>query len=108
LSNDTEENDDLGILNLSKTQTGYVPLVDRFKSFPKDSENVPEDDAAFYYNNYANGTLEKASIGLLFPIPKWLRKRLNKKGLDGFYIKTLQDELIVTSDGDFIQGVETT
>ena len=66
-------------LNLTKTQRGYVPLVDRFKSFPKDDEKSPKDDAEFYFDNYANQTLEHATLDLLYPTPQWLRERLQFK-----------------------------
>jgi hypothetical protein len=70
-------------INLTKTQKGYVPLVDRFKSFPLDAEKVPKDDQEFYFDNFANGTLEKATLDLLYPLPDWLRNKIkNKKGLE--------------------------
>lgn len=72
-------------LNLTKVQSGYVPLADRFKSFPKDSEKEPVTDVNVYYQNYANQTLEHTDLGLLYPTPEWLRKRLNKQGLVGAY-----------------------
>lgn len=83
-------------INLTKTQRGYVPLNNRFKSFPKDSENEPITDERFYFNNYANQTLEHATIDLLYPTPNWLRRRLQKQHLIGFYL--------ITDDGKFLIG----
>jgi len=85
-------------LNLTKTQSGYVPLADRFKSFPKDSEKEAVTDQQVYYQNYANQTLEHADLGLLYPTPEWLRKRLNKQGLIGTYRKTGAGTLRVSNN----------
>ena len=92
-------------LNLSKTQKGYVPLVDRFKSFPKDSEKSPRNDQEFYFDNHANQTLEHADIGLLFPTPKWLRRRLLKQGLEGAYITT-GNGLLLLANNKYLVSVE--
>jgi len=93
----TDKNIIKGPLNLTKTQNGYVPLSDRFKSFPADSQKEPHSDAQFYFENYANSTLEHADIGLLFPTPKWLRKRLNKQGLVGAYRVTVGGKLRISN-----------
>lgn len=92
-------------LNLSKTQRGYVPLQDRFKSFPQDSENAPENDAQFYFSNFANQTLEHASIDLLFPLPPWLRRLLPKRGLNGAYLTT-GDGLLLIVNNKYLVGVK--
>lgn len=84
-------------INLTKTQDGWAPLADRFKSFPADSQKAPVNDAQFYFENRANQTLEKATIDLLFPIPPWLRLRKNKAGLEGFY-RTVVDGKIRVSN----------
>jgi hypothetical protein len=86
-------------LNLTKTQNGYVPLHDRFKSFPKDSENAPVTDERFYFDNQANSTLEHADIGLLYPTPDWIRNKKNKADLIGAYRDTPDNFLRVTPDG---------
>jgi hypothetical protein len=62
--------------NLKETQKGYVPLEDRFKSFPPDSANSPVTNERFFYDGFANGRLEKATLDLLYPIPKWLKYKL--------------------------------
>lgn len=92
----TKKNTVTDPLNLTKTQNGYVPLGDRFKSFPKDSEKEPQTDQEFYFDNYANQTLEHADIGLLFPPPPWLRPKLNKQGLVGAYRVTTDGKLRIS------------
>lgn len=68
-------------INLTRTQRSYVPLVDRFKSFPSDAERSPDGrDSLFYFRNQANKTLEHATIDLLYPTPGWLRCRLRELG----------------------------
>lgn len=90
-------------LNLSKTQKGYVPLEDRFKSFPADSENEPVTDQRVYYENYANQTLERATIDLLFRTPKWLKRRLTKQGLLQKYLATGGDAtILLTGNNKFL------
>ena len=85
-------------LNLTKTQQGYVPLGDRFKSFPNDGENAPRNNAEFYFNNYANQTLEHATIDLLFPPPAWLARLLPKLGLEGAYLKSGDGKLCIANN----------
>ena len=92
-------------LNLSKTQKGYVPLVDRFKSFPKDSEKEPVTDSQFYFQNYANGTLEKATLDLLFPVPDFITKAKNKAGIEGAYIVDNEGTLLIGTN-HYVVGVE--
>lgn len=101
-----KKNTIIGPLNLTKTQAGYTPLVGRFKSFPKDSENEPITDDKMYFDNQANGTLEHADIGLLYPTPLWLRKRLNKAGVEGSYIID-QDGHLVIGNNHYVVGVES-
>lgn len=91
-------------LNLTKTQSGYVPLDERRKSFPADSENTPNSDVEVYFDNYANQTLEHADLGLLYPTPDWLKKRLfyqRNPGLFTSYRVTAQNVSRVTSTGSY-------
>ena len=92
-------------LNLTKTQDGYVPLEDRFKSFPADSQKAPVSDSQFYFENRANQTLEHASIDLLFPLPPWLRRLLPKRGLDGAYLTT-GDGVLLLANNKYLVSVE--
>ena len=87
-----------GPLNLTKTQNGYVPLSDRFKSLPADAQNEPKTDERHYFDSRANSTLERADIGLLFKTPLWLRRRLNKTGLNGFYFTTGDGKLLIINN----------
>ncbi len=92
-------------LNLTKTQRGYVPLKDRFKSFPKDSEKEPITDSKFFFDNRANSTLEHAEIGLLFPTPEYIRHSKNKQGLEGSYVKDNDGNFLV-GNNHYVVGVE--
>lgn len=94
-------------LNLTKTQSGYVPLGQRFKSFPQDSENTPASDSEFYFDNFANGTLEHATLDLLYPPPEWLRERLRLQKNPGhftLYRVTSDGKIRITSDDEYRIG----
>jgi hypothetical protein len=88
----------LAPINLTKTQTGYVPLVDRFIAFPSDAEKSPADDKQFYFDNFANGTLEKATLDLLYPTPDWLRCKIQAKKMTNKnqYLTTGESGLAIT------------
>lgn len=93
-------------LNLSKTQRGYVPLVDRFKSFPKDSEKEPVTDLQFFFQNYANGTLEHATLDLLYPVPPFVTAWKNKNNLEGAY-RTTGDGSLRIANNSYRVSVES-
>lgn len=84
-------------VNLKRTQRGFVPLEDRFKSFPADSENMPITNFRLFYDAFANGRLERGTLDLLYPIPKWLARKLRPKGTP-----TIQANCLVTGDGKII------
>ncbi len=88
-------------INLTRTQNGYVPLEDRRKSFPADSENTPSSDNDFYFENYANGTLEHATLDLLYPPPQWLKNKLlkQKSQFNTLFRVTTEKVLRATSNG---------
>lgn len=93
--------DNTRALNLTKTQKGYWPLGDRFKSFVKDDQKSPVTDQMFYYNNYANQTLEHADLALLYPTPEWLRVKLQNKRHPQLATRlTANGSTRVTSNGD--------
>lgn len=50
-----------------------------------DNERIPQDDSDFYFQNYANQTLEHADLGLLYPTPGYITRAKNKAGLVGSY-----------------------
>lgn len=75
-------------INLKETQKGYVPLEDRFKSFPADSENMPVTDFRLYYDAFANARLERGTLDLLYPTPKWLKSKLKDQKTQAQYLTT--------------------
>lgn len=105
MSSKKKENTISRALNISSVQKGYVPLADRFKSFPKDSEKEPVTDVNVYYENYSNQTLEHADLGLLYPTADWLRKRLNKQGLVGAYVAD-ENGVLLAGNNTFVVSVE--
>ena len=94
-------------INLKRTQRGYVPLEDRFKSFPADSQNMPITDFRLYYDGFANGRLERSTLDLLYPAPDWLKAKLRQQQIlanclvtsEGVFI-TLNDKCLALNPGD--------
>ncbi len=106
MSNKSKVTRNTQALNLSSTQQGYAPLGDRFKSMQKDSENVPLDDSDFYFKNYANSTLEHATLDLLYPTPGYITRWKNKKNLTGAYRTTGRGGRMRVANGHFRVTVE--
>jgi len=94
----------LAAINLTKTQNGYVPLVDRFKSFDQDKQ--PITDQIFYFDNQANRTLEHATLDLLYQNP-FVRQRILFQKTRFQYIVDNEGKLLV-GNNKFVIGVTKT
>ena len=69
---------------------------------------MPVTDEQFFFQNYANGTLEHATLDLLFPVPAFITARKNFAGIEFANRATGRgDNLRVTDDGSFRIVVES-
>lgn len=60
--------------NLTGTQTWYVPIADRFKSFPVDKQNL--SDSEFFYSTRIALRLEHSTLDLIMKTPLWLKNKV--------------------------------
>ena len=64
-------------VNLVATQTGYVPLRDRFKSFPVD--RIFGSDAEVFFINKIGG-YEHRTLDMILKVPAFVRAEVQNRG----------------------------
>ena len=64
-------------VNLTQTQIGYVPLRDRFKSFPVDREFTSLDE--IYFINRIGQYLEHATLDMILKVPAFVRQEVQNR-----------------------------
>jgi len=64
-------------VNLVETQRGYVPLRDRFKSFPVDREMKSLQE--IYFLNRIGNRLEHATLDMILTVPKFVRQEVQNR-----------------------------
>ena len=64
-------------VNLVETQRGYVPLRDRFKSFPIDREM--ESLQEIYFLNRIGQRLEHATLDMILTVPAFVRLEVQNR-----------------------------
>ena len=81
-------------VNLVATQTGYVPLRDRFKSFPVD-RLFGSDEEVFFINKI--GGYEPRTLDMILKVPAFVRAEVQRRN------RRFPDETcLVDGDGNII------
>lgn len=90
-------------VNLVATQTGYVPLRDRFKSFPVD--RLFGSDAEVFFINKIGG-YEHRTLDMILKVPAFVRLEVqnrNRKPSIGNCLVTAGTGEIILADGKCIE-----
>ncbi len=82
-------------VNLVETQRGYVPLRDRFKSFPVDRQFNSLDE--IYFINRIGQRLEHATLDMILKVPAFIRQEVQERNR-----RPPIGTCLVTTDGKFI------
>ena len=103
-------------VNLVATQTGYVPLRDRFKSFPVD--RLFGSDAEVFFINKIGG-YEHRTLDMILKVPAFIRQEVQGRGVrqpgtclvdengtvilvDGKCLEMKKGECLIDNNGDLI------
>lgn len=62
---------------------------------------MPVTDERLFYDAFANGRLERGTLDLLYPIPKWLRRKLKQQKTQQQHLTTGNPKLF-KANGKFL------